>query len=223
MIRNKINNKCYIGLTSENFRRRFWLHKWKLKTNCHDNSYLQRSYNKYGFDNFEYLILYVYNEDDAKSLNDLEIEYISQYDTYKNGYNMTIGGEGTKGHKMSEEHKRNIGEKNRINMLGKKHSEETKLKMSEAAKGHIKSKEHCENLSKSLTGVIRSDNTKQKLREIFQGSKSAKAKLNEEQVREIKKLTKDKILTHQEIADKFNVKRPTIRSILHGHSWKHVS
>lgn len=47
-----------------------------------------------------------------------------------------------KGHSVS------ILVKEKFNMRGKAHSEETKLKMSQSSLGKKKSKEHCENISK---------------------------------------------------------------------------
>jgi len=51
------------------------------------------------------------------------------------------------------------------NMLGKKHSEETKIKMSKSAKGKVKSPEHKKNISKSKKGIKLTDAHKQKISE----------------------------------------------------------
>jgi len=53
------------------------------------------------------------------------------------------------------------------------------------------------------------------------GSKNGQAKLNEEQVREIKLLLLKKIF-HKEIAKKFNVEKNTIGNINVGKTWSHV-
>jgi len=55
-ILNKTNNKFYIGSAS-NLRRRFSNHKCHLTKNSHSNLHLQNAWNKYGGDNFEFLIL----------------------------------------------------------------------------------------------------------------------------------------------------------------------
>ena len=90
-ILNKQNNKCYIGQTN-NFQRRQEQHKSDLKRGTHDNPYLQKIYNKYGLDIFEFKILY--QEDcDQDRLNQLEEEYIIKYDSYENGYNCNRGGQ----------------------------------------------------------------------------------------------------------------------------------
>ncbi len=68
---------------------------------------------------------------------------------------------------ISEETKKNIG-KSKIgnkNMLGKKHSEETKKLMSEKAKGRTMSEETKKKLSEKRKGFIHKEEAKQKMRE----------------------------------------------------------
>ena len=48
----KVNNKIYIGSTEVCFKQRFKKHKQRLRNNYHENDYLQKSWNKYGEDNF---------------------------------------------------------------------------------------------------------------------------------------------------------------------------
>lgn len=45
--------------------------------------------NKYGISNFTFEII---EECDKQSLNEREIYWIEYYDSFHNGYNMTIGG-----------------------------------------------------------------------------------------------------------------------------------
>lgn len=49
-------------------------------------------------------------------------------------------------------------------MRGKRHSKKTRLKMSLARKGLVISPEWCQNISKSLMGIKRSEETKEKIR-----------------------------------------------------------
>lgn len=56
LIKNLIDNKIYIGST-KNFTSRKYQHKSKLRKNKHSNIYLQRAFNKYGEENFEFIIL----------------------------------------------------------------------------------------------------------------------------------------------------------------------
>jgi hypothetical protein len=46
----------------------------------------------------------------TKLLNELEIKYIKQYDSFNNGYNLTLGGDSISGYKFSEESKKNRSE-----------------------------------------------------------------------------------------------------------------
>lgn len=91
-ITNKINNKKYIGL-SEDICTRWKHHRHYLNKGIHDNEYLQRAWDKYGEENFEFKILTVCKPEE---LNELEIYYIDKFDTFNNrnnGYNLQSGGE----------------------------------------------------------------------------------------------------------------------------------
>ena len=56
IIRNNVNQKIYVGSTSE-FKRRYYSHNGKLKSGKHNNAKLRSSVNKYGIDNFTFSIL----------------------------------------------------------------------------------------------------------------------------------------------------------------------
>ena len=101
-------------------------------------------------------------------LDEKEIHYINFYDTYKNGYNSTKGGEGGTTWIMPEE----IKEQYRQRMYGYKHSEETKKKISESNKGRKWNEEAKKKLSEKLKGKKGpsiSDEAKKKLSEMRKG------------------------------------------------------
>ena len=58
-IRNKFNNKRYIGSTIMSFTKRLEHHRCLLRNGTHKNTHLQRAWNKYGEDNFVFNILEV--------------------------------------------------------------------------------------------------------------------------------------------------------------------
>lgn len=217
----------YIGQTHENFYRRWIFHKWNLKNNHHSNTYLQRSWNKYGSKNFKFYPIesFELSQKDTitkEILDKLEEKYIKKYNTFENGFNLTTGGEKCKMSPLSDEAKRKIGEKNRVNMLGKKHSEETKQLMSASHKGYEKSKEHRENLSKALTGMRRSKDQKEKCRKANQGSKQKTAKYTEEIIEEVK-IDIIKGINIKTISEKYNIPYNYIYSgILTDSRWIHV-
>lgn len=137
-IRNKINNKLYIGQTSaeEGFEGRYRSGKWWANTS---NQHLKNSAIKYGIENFEVDEVFdvAYSQEE---LNKLEYMYIKIYNTINNkyGYNKRDGGDNGKltqetRNKMKENRANIQGENNP--MYGKHHTKETKNKISEKVKG----------------------------------------------------------------------------------------
>lgn len=99
MIKNIISNKFYIGSTN-NFKLRKNAHFSALKSNSHANSYLQNAYNKYGIDNFEFIVLEILSDLSRKNLCIVEQEYFNTKERSRM-YNLTFiadggGGETTK-------------------------------------------------------------------------------------------------------------------------------
>ena len=115
-----------------------------------------RAIRKYGEENFLVEEVMWVEADNKKKLRKkldfLEIHFIQKFDTYRNGYNSTYGGEGAlgtirsketrkrlslihKGKKLSEEHRRklSLALKGNRNSLGRKPSEETRKKLSISA------------------------------------------------------------------------------------------
>ena len=129
-IRNIKNGKIYIGQTKENFLRRYLHHQWKLRDHSHDNPFLQEDWDEYGDKCFEFVVIELI--DDYSQLDAREIYYIQYYKDLGLAYNILGGGGGRLGTPMSDHAKQILGAKNREHMLGKKHSEETKRKMSES-------------------------------------------------------------------------------------------
>ena len=56
---NLINNKIYIGSTSQSFEKRFKQHYAELQKSNHKNGHLQAAWNKYGEEAFEFCIIEV--------------------------------------------------------------------------------------------------------------------------------------------------------------------
>ena len=89
-ITNKLNNKVYIGYTSLSIARRF--HKHYTNSLYGTKSKLYDSIRKNGISNFSIVELDVFS--DQQKAFDSEKFYISKYDSFKYGYNMTLGGDG---------------------------------------------------------------------------------------------------------------------------------
>ena len=98
-IRNTVDRKVYIG-QSKNVELRYKQHFGDLGRGVHGNQHLQNAFWKYGKDSFEFSVLELCP---IELLDEREIYWISQLDAVKNGYNMTMGGGGTRGIVPSEE------------------------------------------------------------------------------------------------------------------------
>ena len=133
-IENQINGKKYVGQTTRGFNKRKKEHIYVLNNNRSSNHHLQRSWNKYGAENFTFNIL---EECDYDDLDYLETNYIFMWNLMNPifGYNEESGGNIHK--KISDEARKKMSEarkgvyagKNHPR-YGKNHSDEARRKMS---------------------------------------------------------------------------------------------
>lgn len=151
-IENIINNKKYIG-QSIHIHRRWSEHKYELNNNIHDNDYLQKSWNKYGCDNFKFYILELC---DVNKLDNKECYYISLYNIMNDnyGYNLQTGGGA-----------------NRIV------SEITRQKLSQAAKRR-KTHHDVSGSNNPMFGKTLSEETREKIRQSHLGTKASQETKN---------------------------------------------
>ena len=84
---NLINNKIYIGYTTQQFKKRIQGHNY-------GKSYFSKALKKYGKDNFKWEI--IESEIPYELLGERETYYIKQFQSNicKCGYNLTKGGDG---------------------------------------------------------------------------------------------------------------------------------
>jgi len=174
-IYNKVNTKLYIGSTN-NLRKRLMNHIGGLRSNSHYNSYLQNSWNKYGENNFIYVLIEkVVNIKDLKNREQFYLDLNKSYDR-EIGYNLAEEANVTF---LSEETRKKIGDAQRgekNHNYGKKASQETREKMSKAHEGREYvfgrkvSKETREKMSKinsgknnRMYGKHHTDETKRKI------------------------------------------------------------
>ena len=156
--KNKINDKVYIGITSNSPMKRWGTNGSQYKQNTHFYNAIQ----KYGWDNFEHLILF--DDLTAQEASDKEVELIAEHKSndMRFGYNQTSGGEygteiseetrkkmsnakvgittWTKGVKFSDEWRRNLS----VSHKGRKITEEQKAKLRITSTGNENMKKFLE-------------------------------------------------------------------------------
>lgn len=120
IIKNKINNKVYIGATTKDINHRFMRHK--SYRNINSTNKLYSDMELLGIDNFyieELEVTY-----DLNKARKLEKYYINEYNSINEGYNRVGGGSIISNESIKEKYKHNKGENHP--MYGKKQSEKNK-------------------------------------------------------------------------------------------------
>lgn len=170
LIFNKINEKIYIGKTTELLKRRWQRHLVKASGNSQQA--IHRAIRKYGAENFDIHLIGAAKT--KETLNNLEKVYIILFNSRNKqfGYNRTSGGDGVEmtpeiRAKISEatvrrfskpEERAKVSGINHYNygkpspLLGRKMSPEVCEKMSRIRKGRKFSKEWIEKLSQANRG-----------------------------------------------------------------------
>ena len=98
-ITNSINNKIYVGQTTETLKQRFSRHIGYQLRDSNYKSKIHRAMIKYGVENFSIELLEeVSNQDE---LNEREYYWIHKLDTIKNGYNINDSGKKCGGDTLS--------------------------------------------------------------------------------------------------------------------------
>ena len=203
-IKNKLNQRCYIGKTSRTINKRFSEHI--KSSNSNSQTLIHKAIRKYGPCNFELIL--VEDKLTDKNVDESEIFWIQEMLGHVSlgGYNLTIGGTGGP---PSEEVRLKIskslmGRKNpRYGepgfWLGKTLSKDTKNKMSESHKRFYENNIH------HMTGK--------------DPSKCPRAKLTWDEVKKIREKYKPRKYTQIMLANEFNVSRQTINNIVNNYSW----
>jgi len=206
---NIITNERYIGSASRvgksnslsGFYVRFDKHKLLLKTNKHYNIHLQRSYNKYGENNFNFNVLSICPPEYCIKLEQWFL------DNLKPEYNIRKIADSNKGIKFTAEHKEKLSKsiknslKNKVDNSYRKRIGET-LKITKLNKKNP--------YKRTEQGLIDNREKRRNHPHI--------AKLDSEKVKDIKIMLKNKE-TMKTCANKYNVHIGTIQAIKSGLTW----
>lgn len=162
-IDNRATGLTYVGQTILSLEERWRAHvdyaNWVAKHRPEKDTHFARAIRKYGVEAF---VPSVVEETTEELLNEREVHWIAELDTFGNGYNSTMGGSGRRGYECSEETR----DKMRQKATGRKMSPEAVEKMAASKRGV---KQTSEIIAKRVAGYKASgyrpsDVTKEKLR-----------------------------------------------------------
>lgn len=140
---NKINGKVYVGITHHVNPNKRWGYNGQQYTHC---TKFANAINKYGWNNFDHIILCRTNKERAIALEQV---LIAHYKRIGMSYNLADGGEGSAC--ITDETRRKASERMRSNhpMKGKHHTPEAKAKISEAGKRRVYTEKDFRQLDKA--------------------------------------------------------------------------
>ena len=141
-VTNNINDKVYIGQTTGTLHKRKSRHESgsrKRKPLIHFHRALKKhSIEAFIWQTLEYC-------DNKEQLDEMEYHYIMQFNSYKKGYNQTLGGESSYGRVCKNATKEKISRAKTGIPLSKEH----KAKLSKMRRGVKKSPEHIKNVARA--------------------------------------------------------------------------
>lgn len=142
------SGKIYIGQTVNEKERR---QRFNNLNQPYGGSKIDNARKKYLPESFIYEVIYSEEFSDVEQaknkLDEMEIYYITLFNSFKEGYNSTLGGGGSLGLEMTEEHKQKL----RISCTGWHQSEEVKQRISKSKIGHIVTEETRKKISDKQT------------------------------------------------------------------------
>ena len=150
------SNKVYIGITNRKLE-----YRWKNGNGYRNNKHFTNAINKYGWDNIKHEILFEkLTEYEAKIMEQM---YIALYDSSnpKNGYNKTLGGDGTKGYKLTEKQRKKRSEKSKKMWQNPEHRE----LMSTKIKEKWNDEEYKKSVAKKIKATKRTHESREKTRQ----------------------------------------------------------
>ena len=202
-ILNLVNGKFYVGSTMHTFRKRKSEHIAALKKGYHFNNHLQSAWNKYGEENFKFEIIEKF-EDSVNQSEVLkrELDLICELSPEYNICKLTAAGK--LGRIVSEETRQKLRETS----TGRKHTEESKRLIREKRKLQIFTAEHREKIGKSSRGrkIIKtkpnSDKQREKARKLLLSYSETRTGLYSEEVNKKKSSTLKRVFNAPEMKEK---------------------
>lgn len=235
MVTNLINNKKYIG-QSKDIKKRFQSHHlsdYKNPHNCNYNTKFYQALRKYGLDNFEVTILKLCSEN---QLDELEVKYIKEFDSFHNGYNSTEGGQfwSPDIHSPEVELKRKLTREKNKSLMSENHP---RAKLTNQQVWDIRQRyidgESVKDIYDDFKDLYKNEAT---FRRIILGQtyvtvgnipnkeqiRHTNAKLTDVQVKEIRNSYKKGIISYRELGEKYHLSESSIAAIIKRQTYKNV-
>ena len=235
MVINKINYMKYIGQAKDIYKRfkSHHLSDYKNPKNSSYNTKFYQALRKYGIDNFDIIILTLCPEN---KLDELEIEYIAKFDTYKHGYNSTLGGQNWSNniHSKETELKR---QKTREQNQSLKSENHPRAKMTNQEVINVRQRyingETIDQIYKDYKDRYSSKDTFKRivLGETYKNvgnipSKSqirhTNAKLTDQQVREIRKRYETEKISYAKLGEEYGISSSSVYQIIKRKTYQHI-
>lgn len=235
MVINQINNKKYIG-QSKDIKKRFQSHHlvdYNNPNNCCYNTKFYQAIRKYGIENFKVEILQLCDE---KDMDNLEIYYIKKFDTFKNGYNSTEGGQSwsQKIHSEETELKRKETREKNQSLMGENHprSKLTNQQVWDIRQRYIDG-EPIKEIYQDFKDLYKNEGT---FKRIILGEtyttvgnipkksqiRHTNAKLTEQQVKEIRSRYQKGKISYNTLGKEYGLSGSSIAAIIKRETYKHI-
>lgn len=232
-IYNTINNKSYIG-QSKNIKKRILYHHmcdFNNINNCCYETKFYKALRKYGLDNFEVEILVLCKEEE---LNENEIKFIKKFNSFRDGYNSTEGGQALSDniHCFETELKRQITREKTKALQDENHP---RAKLSNDEVIRIRQRyidgETCENIHKDYPnyslGAFKRVIFGQSYKRVGnippkEERRMTNAQFTADQVRYIRNKYQTEKITQAKIAEEFGVSPATIAGIISRRTYKNI-
>lgn len=240
---NKVNGKVYIGQTVKTLEARIIGHLSSSRSGKYPSNYFFRAMNKYGEDAFQWEE--IDHADTPEELNEKEIYWIDFYNSNgEGGYNLTDGGHGVRGYKVTEEgveRRRNVLKEMWANGHGKhfpkgedavtaKHTNEEVRKIGEYIMNGINPKIIQKELDVSLSmisGIKRGKSwshlfTKDEIVLMKASNSKGVQLLIEKDILELKDLMLFSPLSNKETARIYNISETSVYNIQNSKKWSYL-
>jgi len=216
ILKNKCNNKIYIGQTWRTIKDR-----WKSGKGYRGCWHLNRAIERYGKDNFYYEILtFCSTQESADYLEDF---FIKKYNSTDPNFGFNIKNGGSNGKHSAITNKKISKAKKGI--PGHKQTEKTRSKISKNLIGNKHAEGHS---NKNALGSKRSDEIRKIMSISLKGKFSPKgencdrSKITEKIVLEIRNDFEIGKYTKAELSRKYHLHKGTIRAIVRRETWRHI-